>query len=184
MKEWYSGCLGRRAIIKPLSSISATIAVVAVTIYILLIHCAFTCSRQELSEAKKEALAAGNSKLAAQLQHTAELLNLGYALGAILVLFLAITAWLVATSPILSRRLRDAGLRPGRCYAVALLPAAITPWLYSLPEGLKQMEYDAAMSELVLRGGVMMSGGICSALLLLGIAFIYPTRNTVTPHNK
>lgn len=184
MKKWYSGCLGRRALIKPLSIISATIAVVAGVLYMVMMRCAFACSRQELSDAKKTALEAGNNNLAAKMQHAAEMLNLGYAMGAILVLLLAITAWLAATSPYLTRRMRDAGLRPVRCYAVALLPAAITPWLYSLPEGLKQMEYDAAMAELVLRGGVMMSGGICSALLLLVIAFINPTRNTTTLHNK
>ncbi len=176
VKKIYGGRLGRKALVRPLGIISASVVVGAVGVYYTLISCLFSWDREDIALAKQDAIERGDAELKTVLERSAELLNIGYLWAAFLALVVAYAVWLLLTSPYWVRRMRDAGVNMD-WFAVAFVPVIPMVYFACTMENPVQIPYDAALQSGLLALGVLFVSFLGSVGILGTVAFRCPSVN-------
>lgn len=174
-KRIYGGCMGRKALVHPLSIITTGVIVGAGCLYYGLMEYLFSWSREDIALAKKEAIFLGDTDMRAVLERSAELLNIGCVWAALLTLVVAYAVWVLLTSPYWVRRLRDAGMKPD-WVSVVVLPVIPMVYFACSMEDPLLMEYDAAMQSAVTAVGVVFAACCVSVMLLFVMVFLRPPK--------
>ena len=176
LQKIYGGRLGRKALVRPLGIISASVVVGAGGLYYTLINCLFSWDREYIALAKKDAIERGDADLRAVFERSVELLNIGYVWAAILALVVAYAVWLLLTSPYWIPRMRDAGVNLD-WFAVAFVPVIPMVYFAFTVENPVQMTYEAAMQSGVLAIGVLLAACLVTVGILGAVAFCRPSVN-------
>lgn len=174
-KRIYGGRMGRKALVRPLCIITVGVIVGAGCLYYGLMEYLSSWSREDIALAKQEAILLGDADMRAVLERCAELLNIGCVWGALLTLVVAYAVWVLLTSPYWVRRLRDAGVKPD-WFCMAVLPVLPMVYVAYTMESPLQLEYDVAMQRAMTATGVVFIACSVAVLLLVFMAFYYPTK--------
>lgn len=179
-KSIYGGTLNRNGVLRPFVIISLCVIAVAAVVYWALVAVKLP-DTDMLLQAMQTAAAQGDMAQVAKLQQGGNLAELARLWARILVLLGGLFLWLVLLSPVIIRRLRDAGRRVD-WFTVPCLPILGLIVFY-------QLEVDYPISLPCEEGWVQAQNTLIacnlaigtSVLLVLGVAYLFPSRTGCPP---